>query len=81
MVKSGSVTRRFEYTGDTKRYRKYQITEEMEDTAREKGTKDEEIKKVTGTLYVDKEAFSGEDSIFVSVSSSAPKGFVDFTVE
>ena len=80
MAKS-AVVRRFEYTGDTKRYRKYQITEEMEDTAREKGVKDEEIKEVTGTLYVDKEKFGGEDSIFVSVSPSAPKGFVDSTVE
>ena len=81
MAKSDSVTRRFEYTGDTKRYRKYQITEEMEDTAREKGVKDEEIKEVTGTLYVGKDKFSDDKSIFVSVSASAPKGFVDSTVE
>ena len=80
MAAKKAVTRRFVQTGSTKRFRKYQITEEMEDTMRENDVPEKEVRGVTGTQYVSLDDLNAEE-LYVTYSTTAPKGFVDKSVE
>ena len=75
------VVRRFEHTDDTKRARKFEITDEMVEAAVENGSKEKDAKIIGHTIYdYGAEGLKGADSIYVIFSSEPPEDFEDNTV-
>lgn len=75
------VVRRMEHTKDTKRYRVFGITEEMDDNARNNGLAEAEVRGVTGNLYLNLTETKDVSEVYVIITTEPPKDFEDPTVE
>ena len=73
------VTLKLVHSGDTKSYRRFQITRDMQDAARENGVKEEQVRLYMASVYADpaNKDFKSADAIYVTITAVPPKGFVD----
>ena len=73
------VTLKLDHSGDTKRYRRFQITGEQQEAAREAGIKEEVVRSYMASVYADPENKDMKDAsaIYVTITAEPPKGFVD----